>query len=116
TRGAEHKARQTGGARFVYSVKSGGKAALAGDEVGPAFENLRRQTCGHGFRLRRERTSHVKPAGRVMTGDNFDRTDRLRSPLLRSIKCILGASSARCDLRYIKVAREPLLFLDVGEL
>src|SRR6516162_8139744 len=58
--GAKHKARQTRGASLVHAVKGSGEAALTGDEVGPAFENLRRQTCGHASRLAGERTSHVK--------------------------------------------------------
>src|ERR1700747_3051816 len=49
--GAEDKARQSGGASFVHAMECGSETALAGDEVGPAFEELRRQTCGHGSRL-----------------------------------------------------------------
>src|SRR4029453_7396072 len=69
--GAKHKARQSSGASLIHPMECGCEAALAGDEVRPAFENLRRQTGGHGSRLAGERTSHVKTAGRVMAGDNF---------------------------------------------
>src|ERR1700761_5191459 len=96
-------------------MKCGGEAALACDEVGSAFENLCRQTGGHGSRLGRERTSHVKSARRVVAGDNFDRANGLRSDRLCGVKRILRAGSTRCDLRNVKVARESVLLLNIGE-
>src|SRR5512144_3113130 len=96
-------------------MESSGEAALAGDKVRPAFENLRRQTGGHSSWLAGERASHVKPAGRVMAGDNFDRANRLRSHLLCSVKRVLRAGGARFDLRHIKVTREAVLLLDICE-
>src|SRR6266566_5813739 len=44
---AKRKARQTRGASLVHPMKGRCETAFAGDEVGPAFENLRWQTCGH---------------------------------------------------------------------
>src|SRR5262245_53186883 len=96
-------------------MKCGSEAALACNKVGPAFENLRRQTCGHSSRLAGERTSRVKTAGRIMAGDNFDRANRLRSHCLRCIKRILGAGSARLDLRHVELAREAVLLLYIRE-
>src|SRR3954462_1611335 len=77
-RGAEHKARQTRSACLVYPVESGGETALAGDEVRAAFEDLRRQTGGDASRLAGKRTPHIKPAGGVPTGDNFNSANCLR--------------------------------------
>src|SRR5712671_3446795 len=97
-------------------MKGRGEAALAGDEVRATFENLRGQTSGHASRLAGEGASHIKPAGRITTRDDLDRADRLRTRLLRGVKRILGGGGARLDLRHVEVTREPLLFLDVGEL
>ena len=47
-RGAEHKARQARRASLVHAMKSSGEAALAGDEIRTAFEDLRGHTGGHG--------------------------------------------------------------------
>ncbi len=113
--GAEHKARQARRARLVHPVKSSGEAALAGDEVRPAFENLRRQTGGHRPRLAGEGTSHIKSAGRVATGHDLNRANRLRPRCLCGVECILGGGGARLDLRHVEVAREALLFARVGE-
>src|SRR5690242_11333326 len=55
--GAKHKAWQASGAGLVHPVKGGGETALARDKVGPAFEDLCRQTSGNGSRLGRERPS-----------------------------------------------------------
>src|SRR5436309_13615559 len=114
--GAEHKARQARGASLVHPMKGCCETALTGDEVRPAFENLRRQTGGHAFRLPGKGTSHVKPARGIATRDDLDRADCLRPCLLRGVECLLRAGGARPDLRNIKVAREPLLFAHVGEL
>ena len=62
-RGAERKARQARGARFVHAMKGGGEAALGGEHIGPAFEELRGQTGGHGSGLARGR-SGASRAGR----------------------------------------------------
>src|SRR4029453_12391261 len=113
--GAKHKARQSRGASLVHAVKGSGETAFTGDEVGPAFENLRRQTGGHGSRLIRERTSHVKLAGRIMTRDDFNRADRLRPHLLCGVKRVLCGGGARRDLGHVKVTREPLLLLHIRE-
>src|SRR4030095_6450021 len=77
-RGAKHKARQARCARLVHPTKGSGEAALARDEVWPAFEDLRRQTGGHAFRLPGKGTSHIKPAGRVAAGHHLHRAGRLR--------------------------------------
>src|SRR5439155_17239733 len=81
--GAEHKARQARGASLVHPMKGGGETALAGDEVRPTFENLRRQTGGHAFRLPGKGTSHVKPARGNATCVHLARADRLRPDCLR---------------------------------
>src|SRR5207249_10191137 len=91
-------------------MKCGREAALAGNEVRPAFEKLRRQTGGHASRLTGEGTSHIKPASGIAARDDLDRADCLRPSLLRGVECLLRAGGARPDLRNIKVAREPLLF------
>ena len=49
--GADRKTRQARGAGFVHAMKRGGETALGGDHIGPAFEDLRGQTGGHGSRL-----------------------------------------------------------------
>src|SRR5215470_12326412 len=113
--GAEHKAWQSSGASLVHAVKGSGEAAFACDEVRSAFEELRRQTCRRGSRLAGERTSHVKSAGRVMAGDNFDRSNRLRAGLLCRIERIFRTGGPRFDLRHIKVAREAVLLLYIRE-
>src|SRR4029077_3102795 len=97
-------------------MKGSGEAALAGDEVRPAFEDLRGQTGGHAFRLTGEGTSHIKPAGRVATGHDLDGANRLRSRRLCGVKRIFGSRGARLDLRNVEVARKPLLFAHVSEL
>src|SRR4030095_14235548 len=71
-RGAENKARQARGASLIHAMKRGGEAALAGDEVRPALEDLRGQTGGHGFRLAGEGTSHIKSAGRGAAPPQLD--------------------------------------------
>ena len=83
------------GARLVHPVKSGGEAALAGDEVRTAFEDLRGQTGGDGSRLAGERTSHIKSAGRIATGDDLDSANRLRPRRLCGVERILGGGGAR---------------------
>ena len=113
--GAEHKAWQACRASLIHAMKGGGEAALARDEVRPAFENLRGQTGGHGFRLIGEGTSHVKFAGRISAGDNFDRADCLCPRLLRSVERLLRTGGARGDLRHVEIAREPLRFLHIGQ-
>src|SRR5438874_11118399 len=97
-------------------MKRGRETPLTGDEVGATFENLRGQTSGHASRLPGKRTSHIKPAGRITTRDDFDRADRLRTRLLRGVKCILSASRARFDLRHIKIAGEAVLLPHMREL
>src|SRR5215467_9009967 len=62
--GTKHKPRQARGASLVHSMKCGSETAFAGDEIGPAFENLCRQTGGDGSRLGGERASHIKSACR----------------------------------------------------
>ena len=64
-RGADRKTRQARGASLVHAVKGGGETAFGGDDVGPAFEDLRGQTGGHGSRLAGKGTSRVesRPAG-----------------------------------------------------
>src|SRR5438874_1680488 len=116
TRGAKHKARQARGASLVHPMKGCCETALTGDEVWPAFENLRGQTGRHAFWLSGEGTSHLKSADGVAARDDLDRADRLRPCRLRGVECILRGGGARLDLRHIKVAREPLLFPHVGEL
>src|SRR5947199_7699380 len=113
--GAEHKARQARGASLVHPMKGGCETALTGDEVRPAFENLRRQTGGHAFRLPGKGTSHVKPARGIATRDDLDRADCLRPCLLRGVECLLRAGGARPDLRHIKIACEALLLLHIRE-
>ena len=114
--GAEHKARQSRGASLIHAMKGSGEAALTGDEVGTAFQDLRGHTGGHGSRLAGEGTSHIKPAGRVATGDDLDRADGLRPRRLCSVECILGGGGARLDLRHVEVTREALLLAHVSEL
>src|SRR5206468_4505675 len=114
--GAEHKARQARGASLVHPMKGCCETALTGDEVRPAFENLRGQTGRHAFWLSGEGTSHLKSARGVAARDDLDRADCLRPCRLRRVECILRGGGARLDLRHIKVAREPLLFPHVGEL
>src|SRR5690242_14240677 len=97
-------------------MKRGCEAALTGNEVRPTFENLRRQTSGHASRLPGKGTSHIKSAGRVAAGDDFDCPDRLRPRRLCCVERILRTGSARLNLRHVKVAREPLRFLQVCEL
>ena len=97
-------------------MKGSGEAALAGDEVRAAFEDLRGQTGGHGPRLAGEGTSHIKPAGRVAAGHDLDGADRLRPRRLCGVERILGGGGARLDLRNVEVAREALLFAHVSEL
>src|SRR4029450_4354306 len=46
-RGAENKARQARGASLIHAMKGSGEAALAGDEIRPALEDLRGQTGWH---------------------------------------------------------------------
>src|SRR5438067_11795114 len=94
TCGAEHKSRQPRGTGLVYPVKSGGETALAGDEVRTAFEDLRRQTDGDTSRLAGERTSHIKFAGRIATGDDLNRADCLRPRGLGRVERILGGGVA----------------------
>ena len=48
---ADRKTRQSGGARFVNAMKRGGETIFGRDHIGPAFEQLRGQTGGHGSRL-----------------------------------------------------------------
>ena len=50
-----------------------------------------------------------------MTGDNFDRANRLRPRLLRGVERILCARGARLNLRHIKIACEALLLLHIRE-
>src|SRR4029077_7537132 len=113
---AEHKARQARRARLVHPMKSSGEAALTGDEVGPAFQDLRGQTGGHGPRLTGEGTSHIKRAGRVATGHDLDGANRLRPRRLCGVERIPSYGGARLDLRNVEVARKPLLFAHVSEL
>ena len=114
--GTEHKPRQPCCASLMDTMESGGETTFTGNEVRPAFENLRRQARRHGSRLVGKRASHVKPAGGIMAGDDFNRTDRLRPYLLRGVKCILRTGGTRLDLRYVEVTREAMLFLYVCEL
>src|SRR4029077_8064161 len=97
-------------------MKGSGEAALAGDEVRPAFEDLRGQPGWHGLRLTGKGTSHIKPASRVATGHDLDGANRLRPRRLCGVERIFGIRSARLDLRNVEVARKPLLFAHVSEL
>src|SRR5262249_56049525 len=62
-RGTEHKSRQPCRASLMHSMKSGGEAALAGDEIRPSFEDL----CGHAggcaSRFAGEGSPHIKFSG-----------------------------------------------------
>src|SRR5204862_8248405 len=106
---------QSRSARLVHSMKSGGEAALAANEIRPALEDLRGQTGGHTSWLTGEGTSHIKPSGRIAAGYHLDRADGLRPRLLCSVQCIFGGGCARLDLRHVEVARKALLFAHVGE-
>src|SRR5262245_24317671 len=93
-RGTEHKSRQPCRASLMHSMKSGGEAALAGDEIRPSFEDL----CGHAggcaSRLAGKGSPHIKFAGGIVACDDFDRADRLCPHLLRRVKCILCTGGA----------------------
>src|SRR5438046_1600046 len=65
TRAAKHKARQARGASLVHPMKGCCETALTGDEVRPAFENLRGQTGRHAFWLSGEGRSHVSSASGI---------------------------------------------------
>src|SRR4029453_17215183 len=97
-------------------MKGSGEAALAGDEIRTAFEDLRGQTGGHGSRLAGEGPSHIKSAGRVTTGHDLDGANRLRARRLCGVERIPSYGGARLDLRNVEVARKPLLFAHVSEL
>src|SRR6476469_8618474 len=97
-------------------MKCSGEPALAGDEIRTAFEDLRGHPGWHGSRLAGEGTSHIKPAGRVATGDDLDRADGLRPRRLCSVERIPSYGGARLDLRNVEVAREALLVAHVSEL
>ena len=86
------------------------------DHIGPAFEQLRGQTGGHGSRLAGKGAARREPAGGIVTGDNFDRADGLRSRGLRDVERVLRGGGARLDLREVEVARVSLLLAHVGEL
>src|SRR6266581_2667629 len=96
-------------------MKGSGEAALAGDEVRPAFEDLRWQTGRHAFWLAGEGTSHIKPAGRITAGHDLDGADGLRPRRLCDVECILRGGGARLDLGHVEVARVTLLLARVGE-
>ena len=72
-------------------MKSGGETALTGNEVWSAFEQLRGQAGRHRSRLAGEGSSYVKSASGIVAGYDFDRTNRLRSRLLRGVESILRA-------------------------
>src|SRR6188472_1145416 len=97
-------------------MKGSGEAALAGDEVRAAFEDLRGQAGGHGSWLTGEGTSHIKPGGGVATGHDLDGADGLRPRRLCGVERILRGGGARLDLRNVEVTREALLFANVSEL
>ena len=97
-------------------MKGGRKTALSGDEIRPAFQDLRGQPGGHGARLSRERMARIEPAGGIVAGDNFDRADGLRPGRLRSVKCVLRPGRTRIDLCQVEVAREALFFAVLREL
>src|SRR5262249_24203924 len=115
-RGTEHKSWQPCRASLMHSMKSGGEAALAGDEIRQSLKDL----CGHAgryaSRLAGKGSSHIKFAGGIMAGDDFDRADCLRSHLLRRVKSILSTGGTGFDLRHVEIARETVLFLYVCEL
>ena len=94
-RGADRKTWQARGARFAHAMKGGGEALFGGEHIGPAFEELRGQTGGHGAGLAGERGARREPAGRVVTGDNFDGADGLRPGGLRQCKRASCALAAR---------------------
>src|SRR5581483_493473 len=96
-------------------MKCSSESALAGDEVRPAFENLRWETRRHGPRLIRERTSHIKSPRGIPAGNDLDRANGLCSYLLCGVKGILGSGGAGLDLRYIKVTGKSVLLLYIGE-
>jgi hypothetical protein len=96
-------------------VKSCGETALAGDEVRTAFEDLRGHTGGDTSRLAGERTSHIKSAGRIATGDDLNSANCLRPRCLCGVQCVLGGGGARCNLRHVEVTGKTLLFALVGE-
>ena len=85
---------QARGARLVHPVKRGSEAAIAGDEVRPALEDLRGQTGWHGFRLPGEGTSNIKSAGWVTAGHDLDRADCLRPSRLCGVERILCGRGA----------------------
>src|SRR5947207_4637964 len=96
-------------------MKGSGEPAFAGDEVRPAFEDLRGQTGWHGFRLPGEGTSDIKPAGWVAAGHDLNRADGLRPSRLCGVERILCGRGAGLNLRHVEVAGEALLFALVGE-
>ncbi len=72
-----------------------GKALFGGEHIGPAFEELRRETGRHGTGLIREGVARREPARRVVAGDDLYGTDRLRPGRLREVNRVLRSGGAR---------------------
>ena len=62
---------------LVDAVERGGDAALGGDDVGPALEQLRRQPGRDGVGLRRQLRADGGGAGRIAADQELERPERL---------------------------------------